>query len=121
MTYYIDSFFKNYANFSGRCSRGYFWRVLITTDLILIASFLPYYFLQKVEFLNLISLLFLGIVVLINLVPFLSLIFRRVHDVDYSFWNLLIPFYNLYILYLMFLVEGTSGANTYGDPYTELE
>jgi len=121
MTYYIDSFFKNFANFSGRCSRKYFWIVFLTTLFILAISFLPYYFLKDTDFLNLLSLLFVAIILLINFIPLVSLFFRRVHDVDYSFWNLLIPFYNLYILYLMFLVEGTSGANTYGDPYPELE
>ena len=96
MNYYIDSFFRNYANFSGRVSRKYFWIVLITTVIILILSALPYYFLQQVEFLNIISLLFAGIILLINLVPLLSLLVRRIHDIDYSFWYYLIPVFNFY-------------------------
>jgi len=121
MNYYIDSFFKNYANFSGRASRKYFWIVFITTLVILLLTSLPYFFLQKVEFLNLISLLFAGIILLINLVPLLSLLVRRIHDIDYSFWYFLIPVFNLYILFLALFFNGSDGPNTFGDEYPDLD
>lgn len=121
MNYYIDSFFKNYANFSGRAPRKYFWIVLISTVIIIILSALPYYFLQQVEFLNIISLLFAVIIGIINFVPLFSLLVRRIHDVDYSFWYYLIPIFNLYLLILVLFSRGTDGPNNFGDEYPDLE
>lgn len=121
MNYYIDSFFRNYANFSGRASRKYFWVVFVTTLIILVLSALPYYFLQQVEFLNIISLLFAVIIGIINFVPLFSLLVRRIHDIDYSFWYFLIPIFNLYLLLLILFSRGTDGPNTFGDEYPDLE
>lgn len=121
MNYYIDSFFKNYANFSGRCSRKYFWIVFLTTLIILILSALPFYFLQKVDLFNLISAFFLGVIVLINIIPLISLIVRRLHDNDYSFWYFLIPVFNIYLLLLILFFKGSDGPNNFGDEYPDLE
>ncbi len=121
MNYYIDSFFKNYSNFSGRCSRKYFWIVLLITILILSIVSLPYFHLKSGDIIQLVYSLFAGIVWLINIIPLISLFSRRVHDVDYSFWYILVPGFNLYILFLAFFFHGTDGPNNFGDEYSDLE
>lgn len=121
MTYYIDSFFKNYANFSGRCSRTYFWSVLVTIFIFIGISFLPFYFLNGLDILGLVSRLFFGIVLLVHLIPFLSLLVRRVHDLDYSIWYMFIPLFNLYLLFLVLFFRGTEGANNFGDETVDID
>lgn len=50
-------------------------------------------------------------------VPTVYAAIRRFHDMNEpgkKCWFLLIPFYNLYIVYLLLFKIGTSGANQYG-------
>ncbi len=49
----------------------------------------------------------------LNLIPSLAAAIRRMHDQDKSGWFILIPFYNLILLFL----DGTRGPNRFGpDP-----
>jgi len=50
---------------------------------------------------------------ILNLIPALAVAIRRMHDQDKSGWFILIPFYNLVLLF----IEGTRGPNRFGpDP-----
>lgn len=104
MKYYIKAL-KNFATFNGRARRQEYW----------------YFFLFNMVFSLLIGLVgaFTGVLLLGNVysllmfLPGLAVAVRRVHDVGKSGWLLLIPFYNLVLLF----TEGDKGSNKYGpDP-----
>lgn len=51
-------------------------------------------------------------------IPFLAVLVRRAHDQDKSGWFILIPIYNL----IMMFIEGTRGPNRFGpDPKGEAD
>lgn len=57
------------------------------------------------------------------LVIFSDICLKRFHDLNQSSWlliRMLVPFYNIYLLYRLFFVEGTKGGNEYGPDPLEL-
>ena len=58
------------------------------------------------------------------LVIFSDIYLKRFHDLNQSGWlvmGMLVPFYNIYLLYRLLLVDGTKGENKYGpDPLESL-
>jgi len=115
---YFLSVLKNYAVFNGRASRSEFWYFFLISFLIwqlfgIIAG------IQKtdqnehqlVSNLSIITNIYL----LAMLIPFISVGFRRMHDIGKSGWFLLIPIYNI----ILACTDGIIGANEYGpDPKT---
>ena len=57
------------------------------------------------------------------LVIFSDICLKRLHDLNQSGWSvmgMLIPFYNIYLLYKLLFIKGTKGENKYGhDPLEE--
>ena len=122
MKYYLQAL-KNYSNFKGRASRKEYWMFTLIFTLILI-------FATIID--NLVGTTFeiagfdLGygwvylIVGLLNLLPSLSLIVRRLHDVGKSGWFyfiILIPVIGFIWIFILSIKEGDQGNNLYGpDP-----
>jgi len=103
---------QNYANFKGRARRKEYWMFFLVN--IIIASILGFVTGLISEKLTIIG----NIYSLAVLVPGIAVAVRRVQDVDKEWWNILIPFYNIYLL----CQDGTVGPNQYGaDPKNRLE
>ena len=103
--YYLKVVQHNYANFNGRARREEYWYFVLGN---LIVSIL----LGVVD--GLLGMQIIGsIYSLAVLVPSIAVAIRRVHDVGKSGWFILIPIYNLILMF----TEGQAGTNEYGtDP-----
>jgi len=115
MNYYFEVF-KKYAVFKGRARRKEYWMFFLFNFIIALV-------LGLIEGLvgfnseNDESVL-ASIYQLVVLVPSLAVGVRRMHDINKSGWNLIIPIYNIVLL----CTDGTKGDNNYGsDPKLENE
>lgn len=113
---------NNYANFDGRARRKEFWYfVLANIAISIIFSVLAGIFATFSSTLATIIYIIYGIVALGLIIPGIAVGVRRLHDTNKSGWFLLlsvVPFGNLYLLYL-YVLEGDKYDNTYGaDPKT---
>lgn len=118
MQYLIDPLTKDIFNYKGRSSRKAYWMffllalvfaTVINLILLVLASFISEY------------LIFLsGIVYIYIFFGLLALQVRRFHDLNYSYWLVFIPFYNIYLSILASFVRGTEGPNNYGEDPTNL-
>ena len=114
MHYFIDPI-KKYAVFKGRASRKEFW------------MFLLFYFVFSLllGFITGLILAFAGVAkenvskignyvgyayALALVLPYLALYIRRIQDSDNSGWFILVPLYNIFLLF----IDGTQGDNKYG-------
>ncbi len=94
---------KKYLDFEGRADRSeYLWFYLA----VLLAQVAA----------SMVSGRLLDIVVLLLLLPSLSVSIRRLHDTGRSGLYLLIPIYNIYLL---FFVGSDPGPNQYGEEPVE--
>lgn len=117
----IQSYFKNYATFSGRARRSEFWYAVLFTALVSTA----------------LSTLFPGPVVIFDgqeihtnsaiynvwllatFVPSLAVTWRRLHDVSKPgpyFFYILIPIAGAIMLLIQLVKDSTPGANVFGEP-----
>lgn len=123
--------FNNYATFDGRASRSEFWWFYLFT---VIVSGIPYFigaifmaagapanvYADANGPLVLIGALFYiigGIIALATIIPLLAVGCRRLHDRGTSGWLqllLLVPCANI-VLLVFWALEGTPGANAYGE------
>ena len=95
----IRSGFQNYTNFKGRASRAeYWWWALFTVILSILLSSI------SDSFGNLGSL--------VTLLPSIAVAIRRMHDVDRVGWFVLLPIYNLILVFR----RGDAGENRFGPP-----
>ncbi len=107
----IGSGFSKYVQFSGRSSRSEYWYWTLFVIIISIAANFVDGMLES----GLVS----GIVGLAVLLPGLAVSSRRLHDIDRSFWWVLITFTVIGVLLLIYwaCVRGTVGPNRFGpDP-----
>lgn len=127
----IKAFYGNYVNFEGRSPRSALWWVILYILLVVAAV------------MGLIALMTppippngdlsgsnlavpgvlagaIGLFYLANLIPYIALVVRRLHDIDKSGWFILINFVPLVgpiILLVFFCTKGTAGTNRFGpDP-----
>ena len=108
-------FFKNYANFKGRSSRGAYWwwfliSVLLSVALTLIDTTI---FGTRPEEFGVLG----GLFTLATVIPNIALGVRRLHDTDKSGWWLLlalVPIAGGIILIVMFCQPGARAENSYG-------
>lgn len=120
------AFWKNYAVFKGRATRSeYWWPLFINVLIVAPLSFCGGIF-QGSDDLQVLANIAIGLAALYVLavaIPSWSVSVRRLHDLNYSGWLLLVTFipflgwfFNIIIL-LLFFFEGTKGPNKYGaDP-----
>ena len=105
VTYWKRAVLQNYANFSGRDTRGEYWWFFLANIIVSVALTIV----QLDMVANLWSLALL--------IPSLAAATRRLHDTDHSGWWLLIAFIPLvgFIILIVWLAsEGKPGANQYG-------
>lgn len=97
--------FKEYANFKDRANRKEFWTFFI---IVFAVSFI-------FKAINVLSLSLIWS--LFVFIPFLAVSVRRLHDINFSGWWVLlnlIPFIGWVILLYFFLSKGSKGLNKYG-------
>jgi uncharacterized membrane protein YhaH (DUF805 family) len=111
---------KNYAVFKNRASRAEFWQFLLLNYSITIAllfvigNLSPESNSDLDTFIVLTTLLFIVVMIL----PFFSCWARRIHDTNKSAWFILLPVYNILLLF----IRGTKGDNRFGnDPYKPIQ
>ncbi|MDC9581345.1 DUF805 domain-containing protein [Xenorhabdus sp. PR6a] len=107
---------KNYTCFRGRAPRKEFWYfVLFQILAVLIISFLERRF--AVANPEVYMGWFSAIYLLLTFLPALAVNARRLHDINYSAWWLLlhlIPFVGTVILLILAALKGQAGSNKYG-------
>lgn len=104
--------FANYANFTGRTSRGGYWRFAAVNIAILAAFSL----LAPVSSLFLVALIAF---MLVTVIPATAAVIRRLHDTGRSGWAILLQLIPLVggVVLLVFLASaGDRASNSYGAP-----
>ena len=94
---------RNYANFEGKATRREYWMYVLYYVVIL--SIL--YFLN--DYSN--NSIFIGLFQIILIISTLSILVRRLHDVNKPGWLILFSFLPLLNLYLLFLLVQPSSKN----------
>lgn len=109
---YLDAM-RNYAVFSGRASRSDYWFFVLTLALFAFAAAILDSLFGTT---NPNGGLFLDTVFVAHLVPQLAALARRLHDIGWSGWWLLVLLTGVGGLFLLALacVPGTEGPNPYG-------
>jgi uncharacterized membrane protein YhaH (DUF805 family) len=107
----ISSGFSNYVQFGGRASRSEYWYWTLFSILVsIVASIID----------GILGLGFVSAIVGLGLfLPGLAVSARRLHDIDRTFWWVLLAFTVIGGLVLLYwaCVRGTLGPNRYGpDP-----
>ena len=102
---------KKYAKFEGRANRPQYWYFVLT-------QFLAFFILELlcvIPFVNIIAFLALLVLGLGLIVPGIAVSVRRLHDTNKSGWWLLLCFVPFVGSIVILVLEGTKGANKYGD------
>jgi uncharacterized membrane protein YhaH (DUF805 family) len=113
----VRSCYSNYATFSGRAARSEYWFFVLFQFAIIIFCYalIPFGLGRTL----------LGLFALANFLPTISVMVRRLHDIDRSgwwYWVALIPLVGAILLLIWFCTRGTSGANQFGpDPLTVMD
>ena len=105
---------KKYAKFEGRANRTQYWYFVLTE----ILAFFILVDLCVIPFVNIIAGLALLVLWLGLIVPGIAVAVRRLHDTNRSGWWLLlcfVPFVGSIVILVFMCLEGTKGANKYGD------
>jgi uncharacterized membrane protein YhaH (DUF805 family) len=108
-------FFKNYANFRGRSSRGAFWWIFLASILAFVVSVYVDIELFRAQSTDLLTPG--SVFALATLLPMIAVSVRRMHDVDRSGWRLLfwiVPLMGVIIAIVFFGKPGTRGENRFG-------
>jgi|EndMetStandDraft_4_1072995.scaffolds.fasta_scaffold205535_2 uncharacterized membrane protein YhaH (DUF805 family) len=104
---------KRYADFSGRSRRKEYWMYVLGLWIAIIVSSIIDGVLGLTGMIGGVYGPLTAIVYLGTLVPTIAVAVRRAHDSDKSGWFILIPIYNLILMFL----DGTKGPNRFGpDP-----
>lgn len=122
LDYWKNAFTKNYANFNGRARRSEYWYYTLMNFIIVICLY-TMIGLSIASQLTALSITFGALVFiffLATIVPTLSVLVRRLHDVGKSGWFFFVYFIPLagpiWLLVLLF-TNGEQGENAYGpDP-----
>jgi uncharacterized membrane protein YhaH (DUF805 family) len=106
----VKTCLSKYIDIQGRASRSeYWWFFLFCLIINTIAMFIN----QNLEV----------ITSLLLLLPSLTVMIRRLHDVDKSGWwvlILLLPIIGLLVILYFMIIEGTKGPNRFGNPPSSL-
>jgi uncharacterized membrane protein YhaH (DUF805 family) len=105
---------RNYANFEGRAGRKEYWYFVLFYLLIAVALVLV---LRMSGAPRGIQRVILGLFALAFLLPQLSVSVRRLHDLNWSGWWVLIafiPYLGGLVLFVAYLCPGTAGPNRFG-------
>jgi uncharacterized membrane protein YhaH (DUF805 family) len=122
MLYWYKMVFMKYAVFKGRASRAEFWYALffyflIFLGLVLLGNFILVFIFNSEESKLLFVILPLVIWAFINLIPFIALTIRRLHDINLSGWWILlgfIPYIGKVVLLILLALDSYPYDNKYG-------
>ena len=119
MQYYI-SVLKHYATFSGRARRKEYWMFVLFNFIFLMVAAIADEMLG-INFKIMGTGMFYGYIYLIyalfTFIPSLSVLIRRLHDVNKSGWFIficLIPLIGAIWMLVLLCTDGTPGVNKYG-------
>jgi uncharacterized membrane protein YhaH (DUF805 family) len=128
--WYKKVVFENYANINGRARRSEYWYYVLVNVLVYLLSLIliAICFAAGIEIVGFIIIGGLAIYMILNIVPNICVLVRRLHDVNKSGWYYFVTFIPLigsfWLIYLL-CSEGDHGSNDYGkDPklmYDELD
>jgi uncharacterized membrane protein YhaH (DUF805 family) len=117
MSWYL-AVLKNYAGFEGRARRTEYWMFALVNFCVELVLYILAILIHPLFFLIIIY----GLAVI---VPSLAVASRRLHDIDKSFWWILIgfiPFVGGIILLVFACLPGTQGPNQFGpDPKAQVQ
>lgn len=109
--YFFDIIFKHYGDCKGRAGRKLFFLFTLNCGIIVGLSLS-------------ISPAIGSIVALLLLLPFMAIIVRRLQDINFNGWWILLllcQFINVFFLIFLFCIPGTKGENKYGLPLFVLD
>lgn len=113
----VSTCIKKSFKFSGRASRSEYWNFyLFQVILVLIPSIFPELLNKDIEKENILFYL-IGLIILLLIPPYISVLVRRLHDTNRSGWWALIQFIPLLgalIIIILCCLPGTKGINKYG-------
>ena len=114
---YVKKCFSLYFSFAGRASRKEFWSFVFFIFLIAIGlGFAEILIAPDIALFSPLGSTPLTLWFILCFMPMLSVSARRLHDIDFSAWWLLLilfpPFH--IILILFYLLPGSNRVNTYG-------
>ena len=117
----VKSGYQNYVNFSGRSARSAFWWwVLFQFIVSIVIAMVEGGGQASAGMMSYNAGPIAMVWSLANLLPYLALGVRRLHDIDKSGWWLLIgliPLIGWIILIVWYATKGTTGSNRFGaDP-----
>lgn len=119
MQYLIDPLTKDIFNVKGRSSRKAYWMFLVLASVIV--GFLSGVIFVLLALINqILGFVFFGFVMIYIVIASFTMAIRRCHDINYSFWYMFIPLFNIYLSILFYFVRGTEGPNNYGEDPTNL-
>lgn len=103
----------DYFKFEGRATRRQFWMFFLFSFIILLIIHLGVLILP---FLKVLFAFCVYILAVVTIIPNISLVVRRFHDIDLSGWWILIGFipYISFIVFLILAIKGDAKANKYG-------
>ena len=107
----IKSGFSNYANFSGRASRSEYWYFTLFSVIVNIGASL----IDQILGIYIVA----GLAGIALIIPGLSMIWRRLHDVDKSgaWFFIIFTCVGAIVLLVWYVTKGTAGPNRFGpDP-----
>ena len=115
---YVKKCFKLYFCFSGRASRREFWSFTFFVFIIALGiSFTEILIAPDIALFSPMGSTPLAFWFILCFMPMLSVSARRLHDIDFSAWWLLLilfpPFH--IILLLFYLLPGSNRINSYGE------
>jgi uncharacterized membrane protein YhaH (DUF805 family) len=119
----IKLYYSNYANFSGRASRSEYWFVSLYSAIVAVPLYIlafssgsidPY---TGVAQPNGMWMGLIGLWFLVNFIPSLSVLWRRLHDVNKSggyYFIALIPLVGAILVLIALCTEGDAQQNRFG-------
>lgn len=117
---YVKKCFRLYFCFSGRASRREFWSFTFFVFIISFGIVFTEILIAPNTIFNLTGIAPLSVWFIICFMPMLSVSARRLHDIDFSAWWLLLVLFPPFhiILLLFYLLPGSNRINTYGEEPT---
>jgi uncharacterized membrane protein YhaH (DUF805 family) len=116
----VKSGFAKYATFSGRAPRSEFWWWWLFSSLVYLAAVVLALILggsSSGDGVSAVAIIIYLVAVLALILPSISVMVRRLHDIDRSgwwYWIGLVPCVGPIILIVFYVTPGTAGQNRFG-------
>lgn len=122
----ISSVLSKYSTFSGRAARSEYWYWTLFQWLLLFGLMLASLLMAARSGTSpMILMVVFAIAFIVMILPTISVAVRRLHDMDYAAWWVLIgiiPYVGGIALFVWFLLPGTIGGNRFGpDPLGDFD